>query len=157
MVLEYYKDKAWELVRIIKAELTKAVTPILHESGLSEHQVAILMAISEGDFHSVSKLAELLNANQGNFSVACKKLEQLGLVVRKRSKEDERVVELELTKLGTEKVTIFRNKLEEMFKQAEATPQQLESIISGCNETITLLKKINRGNSSNKKEEITQC
>jgi len=145
MDTEQSKDKAWELVRIIKTEIDKAVSPILHQVGLSEHQVGIIMATREGDDHSISKLAEHLHANQGNFSAACKKMELMGLIKRKRSVEDERVVTLELTELGEEKAKHICVLLEEMFQKAEVTPAQFETILAGYSETVNVLKKINGG------------
>jgi DNA-binding MarR family transcriptional regulator len=144
--VEDYKSKAWELAREIRTEMIKAFTPILNEVGVTEHQASIIMAIKDGDFHTISKLAERLNANQGNFSNTCKKVEQSGLIIRKRSKEDERVVTIELTELGEQKVNELCKGLEKMFQKSQSTSAQMEMIIAGCTEALNLLHKINSQN-----------
>jgi DNA-binding MarR family transcriptional regulator len=124
--------------------MDKAAAPLLQSAGLSEHQAGIIMAVKHDDAYSISKLAEHLNANQGNFSAACKRLEQMGLLNRKRSREDERVVTLELTALGEEKARQICLLLDEMFRKAEATPEQVETVIAGYSEIVNLLRKINQ-------------
>lgn len=146
MDIEYYKGRAWELVRVIKTEADKILTPILQAEGLSEHQAAIIMAVRNGDSSSISKLAEQLNANQGNFSVTCKKMEQMGLIVRQRSREDERVVTIELTECGEQKAIGLCEKLDSVFQKAEAMPEQFEAIITGFSEMAKILKALNKSN-----------
>jgi DNA-binding MarR family transcriptional regulator len=140
-----YKSQTWELIQKIKKEIDIAISPILHEVGLSEHQAAVIMATKSECSQTISKLAEYFNANQGNFSVTCKKMEQAGLILRKRSREDERVVELKLTEFGEKKLNELKQSLDVLFKKAQVTPEQFETIIAGYNETITVLKKINKG------------
>lgn len=137
-----HKGRTWDFIHVIKTEMFKACIPVLQSAGLSEIQAAILIEIESGDSCALGKLAERLNANQGNFSAACKKMEQLGLIVRNRSKEDERVVTPELTELGREKAKAIQDKIDELFR-SNATPEQIEVIIKGYNEALNLFKKIN--------------
>ncbi|MCL2072013.1 MAG: MarR family winged helix-turn-helix transcriptional regulator [Oscillospiraceae bacterium] len=143
MELEHCNGRVWDFVRVIKTEMDKAATPILQSVGLSELQAITVMAVESGDFHTIGRLSEKLNTNQGNFSASCKRLEQMGLITRKRSSDDERVVMLELTELGKEKANTIHSKLCEMFKKARLTQPQLETIMAGYNEAVNLFKKIN--------------
>ncbi|MDR0197848.1 MAG: MarR family winged helix-turn-helix transcriptional regulator [Oscillospiraceae bacterium] len=139
----HFKTNAWEFVRAIKKEIDKAVAPVLEAEGLSMRQAGIIMGISSGNFRTVGELAEHFSANQGNFSAICKKLEKMGLVNRRRSSEDERVVIIEPTPLGEKKAANICRGMEELFRKAEASPEQLEAIIGGYSETVKLLNKIN--------------
>ncbi|MDR0223028.1 MAG: MarR family winged helix-turn-helix transcriptional regulator [Oscillospiraceae bacterium] len=141
----HFKANAWEFVRAVKKEIDKAVAPILEAEGLSMHQAGIIIGISSGDFRTIGELAEHFSVNQGNFSAICKKLEKMGLVSRRRSSDDERVVIIELTELGKEKTANVCKGMEELFRKADASPEQLETIIAGYGAIIGLLNKINKG------------
>ncbi|MCL1831314.1 MAG: MarR family winged helix-turn-helix transcriptional regulator [Oscillospiraceae bacterium] len=132
----------WDFFHAFKTEASKAFTPILQEVGLSDIQAGILMEAGFCDTPTVCKLAEHLHANQGNLSATCKKMEQMGLLIRKRSTKDERVVTPELTELGRQKARQLKDKLDSMFLN-HATPEQLQVIIKGSNEMLAVLKKIN--------------
>jgi DNA-binding MarR family transcriptional regulator len=142
VTLENSRSKAWDFFHALKTEMFKAWAPVLQSLGLTEIQAAILIEIESGNSCTVGQLAERLNANQGNFSSLCKKMEQMGLIVRSRSREDERVVTPELTSLGKEKAREIHDALDKMFR-TNATPEQTEIIIRGYEEALNLFKKIN--------------
>ncbi|MCL1881307.1 MAG: MarR family winged helix-turn-helix transcriptional regulator [Oscillospiraceae bacterium] len=127
---------------VIKTEMAKLWPSLLKEAELSEIQAAILFETKAGNIQTISKVAEQLNTNQGNFSAICKKMEKSGLIIRKRSTEDERVVLLELTELGEEKVKLIQRRFDEICRN-HTTPEQFNAIINGFVETAKLLKRIN--------------
>lgn len=135
--------KVWDYIRVLKTELEKIGEYIFREVGLTEIQAIALMQLKMGDACTISRLAESLDTNQGNFSVVCKKMEQTGLITRKRNPDDERVVTIELTELGREKTEQFHDKLEELFKKAELSDQQRDTLAAGYIEAVALFKKIN--------------
>jgi len=137
------QSQTWDFFHVLRTEMHKACAPIFHELGLTEIQVAVLVEIDAGcSCCAVGELAERLNSNQGNFSALCKKLEHMELLVRSRSKEDERVVTPQLTEAGKAKVKAIHSKLDEMFRN-NASEEQIQTIMAGYNEAVAVLKKIN--------------
>ena len=80
--------------------VTGLYTPWLRPLGLTYTQYIALLVLWEEDGISVSALGERLMLDNGTLSPLLKKLEAAGLVERRRSSEDERVVVLTLTEEG---------------------------------------------------------
>ncbi len=80
--------------------VTGLYTPWLRPLGLTYTQYIALLVLWEEDGISVSALGERLMLDNGTLSPLLKKLEAAGLVERRRSSEDERVVVLTLTDEG---------------------------------------------------------
>jgi len=75
----------------------------LSKNGLTYPQYLVLVSLYEYKQLSVKRLGELLALDSGTLTPLLKRLENEGLVVRKRSKEDERVVNVFLTDDGVKK------------------------------------------------------
>jgi DNA-binding MarR family transcriptional regulator len=78
----------------------KAYGPLLAELGLTYPQYLVLMALWDKEPLAVKDLAQLLSLDSGTLSPLLKRLEAAGLVVRTRSKIDERGVLIALTDQG---------------------------------------------------------
>jgi DNA-binding MarR family transcriptional regulator len=74
-----------------------AYRPLLEELGLTYPQYLVLMALWETDGMSVNVLGERLYLDSGTLTPLLKRMEKQGLVTRKRSRDDDRVVENWLT------------------------------------------------------------
>lgn len=86
---------------------SRAIQKLYHD-GLSKNnltypQYLVIVALYEYKEVTVKKLGELLSLDSGTLTPLLKRLENEGLVVRKRSKEDERVVNVYLTDNGVKK------------------------------------------------------
>ena len=75
-------------------------TPYLKPLGLTYTQYITLLALWEKDGVTVGELCGRLMLDNGTLSPLLKKMQQEGLVERKRSEEDERVVVITLTEEG---------------------------------------------------------
>ncbi len=75
-------------------------TPYLKPLGLTYTQYITLLALWEKDGVTVGELCGRLMLDNGTLSPLLKKMQQEGLVERKRSEEDERVVVITLTDEG---------------------------------------------------------
>ena len=75
-------------------------TPYLKPLGLTYTQYITLLALWEKDGVTVGELCGKLMLDNGTLSPLLKKMQQEGLVERKRSEEDERVVVITLTEEG---------------------------------------------------------
>ena len=80
--------------------VTGLYQPFLQPLGLTYTQYVALLALWERDGLSVGELGERLYLDSGTLTPLLKKLEQRGLITRRRSAEDERVVLICLTEEG---------------------------------------------------------
>jgi MarR family transcriptional regulator, organic hydroperoxide resistance regulator len=75
--------------------------PLLDPLGLTYPQYLVLLLLWERDVRTVGELGAALDLDSGTLSPLLKRLEGAGLVARRRSAGDERVVEVRLTPAGT--------------------------------------------------------
>ncbi len=80
--------------------VTGLYTPWLKPLGLTYTQYIVLLVLWEKDGISVSEIGKKLMLDNGTLSPLLKKMEQTGYVTRRRSKVDDRVVEITLTEEG---------------------------------------------------------
>ena len=77
-----------------------AYQPVLSSLDITYPQYLVLMVLWEEDGCRVTRLGERLELDSGTLSPLLKRLETRGLVERRRSETDERVVEIWLTAEG---------------------------------------------------------
>lgn len=80
--------------------MTGAYQPILDELRVTYPQYLVLLTLWEEDGTRVSRIGERLNLDSGTLTPLLKRLESRGLIERRRSGDDERVVEVFLTTAG---------------------------------------------------------
>ena len=83
-------------------EVVRKYKPYLDEIGLTYTQYITMMVLWERNNVNVKQLGEFLYLDSGTLTPLLKKLEQQGLIIRKRLPEDERNVMIELTGYGEE-------------------------------------------------------
>jgi DNA-binding MarR family transcriptional regulator len=80
--------------------MTKAYKPLLQALGLTYPQYLAMMVLWEEDGLTVGEISNRLLTDPGSLTPLLKRLEAEGLLSRTRSREDERVVVVELTEAG---------------------------------------------------------
>jgi MarR family transcriptional regulator, organic hydroperoxide resistance regulator len=80
--------------------MMQAYQPLLAKLGLTYPQYLVLLVLWEQDGLSVKAIGERLYLDSGTLTPLLKRLEHAGLVRRRRSGGDERVVEIFLTPQG---------------------------------------------------------
>jgi len=80
--------------------MTKVYKPLLHALNLTYPQYLAMMVLWEKDGLTVGEISTRLLTDPGSLTPLLKRLETEGLLSRTRSKEDERVVIVELTEQG---------------------------------------------------------
>ncbi len=80
--------------------VTGLYTPWLKPLGLTYTQYIVFLVLWEQDGLSVTDIGEKLMLDNGTLSPLLKKMEQAGYVERRRSRRDDRVVEITLTEAG---------------------------------------------------------
>ena len=101
--------------------VTQAYHPYLTELGLTYPQYLVLLVLWEQDRQPVNDLAKRLHLETNTVTPLLQRMEQQGLVVRKRSKEDGRQVIVSLTGTGRE-----------LEQRAAGIPEKLGSRLA-CN------------------------
>ncbi len=81
---------------------TRTYKPLLEPLGLTYPQYLVMIALWEEDDQPVKAIGDRLGLDSGTLSPLLKRLEQSGLVARKRDRDDERQVRISLTKKGQE-------------------------------------------------------
>jgi MarR family transcriptional regulator, organic hydroperoxide resistance regulator len=80
--------------------VTQAYGPLLGPLGLTYPQYLVMLVLWEQDGVSVGHLGQRLYLDSGTLTPLLKRMEAQGLVERRRSREDERVVEIHLSPAG---------------------------------------------------------
>ena len=77
-------------------------TPFLKPLGLTYTQYIVMMVLWEKESVNVGQLGEILYLDAGTLTPLLKRLEKAGYVTRERSREDERITIVSITKEGEE-------------------------------------------------------
>ncbi|CAD7796733.1 Organic hydroperoxide resistance transcriptional regulator [Chryseobacterium aquaeductus] len=85
---------------VIAKEMTALYRPFLDELGITYSQYLVMMVLWEKDGLTVNQIGEKLYLDSGTLTPLLKRLESKGFIIRKRKKEDERVVEVFLDDAG---------------------------------------------------------
>lgn len=80
--------------------ITQAYTPMLNELGITYPQYLVLMVLWEQDAQPVNDIAHRLLLETNTVTPLLQRMEKLGIVVRKRGKEDKRQQIVSLTEKG---------------------------------------------------------
>lgn len=80
--------------------MTKTYKPLLQALGLTYPQYLAMLVLWENDGITVSEISARMLTDPGSLTPLLKRLESEGLLQRRRSSEDERVVQLYLTGKG---------------------------------------------------------
>jgi len=80
--------------------MTRAYGPLLEPLGLTYPQYLVMLVLWEEKTASVKELGQRLALDSGTLTPLLKRLEQSGLVTRRRDAADERVVQIEITAEG---------------------------------------------------------
>ena len=80
--------------------VTSAYRPVLEELGLTYPQYLVLLALWEQDDRTVKEIADVLRLDHGTLTPLLRRMENSGLLTRRRSPDDERYVHVALTPRG---------------------------------------------------------
>lgn len=115
--------------------IIRAYQPYLDPLGITYPQYLVMLVLWENSPLSVNEISQKLILNTNTVTPLLKRLQQLGLIKRERSAEDERKVFISLSEEGLE-----------MQHKAAGIPEQLanslNSEILGMNDLIDLKQKL---------------
>lgn len=87
-------------IYVLVRDIVNEYRPLLNELDLTYPQYLVLLVLWETDDMTVNQIGEKLFLDSGTLTPLLKRLEQKEIVTRVRSKKDERVVKIKLTKHG---------------------------------------------------------
>jgi len=113
--------------------MTRVYRPLLGELDLTYPQYLVMLALWEKDEQTVSELGVGLFVDSATLTPMLKRLETSGLVTRLRSRSDERIVVISLTRKGRdlkEKAKQVRKQIEGVLNCTSAETEQLIQVLS---------------------------
>jgi DNA-binding MarR family transcriptional regulator len=123
--------------------ITRLYQPLLEPLGLTYPQYIVLMILWEDGPCPVSHVGERALLNTNTLTPLLKRLEQQGLVQRRRRHEDERIVEIHLTEAGRALRTKCACVPAELAarthypeEKAEALPELLDELLATLREEL---------------------
>jgi len=122
-------------------ELVKQYGPYLKKLDLTYTQYVVMMVMWEQEHVTSRELAEYTHLDYGTLTPVLKRLEKSGYITRQRKPEDERLLELALTKEGValkdeavkipgcmaEKMGLSQKEFEELYKLAYKALSHMEA------------------------------
>jgi DNA-binding MarR family transcriptional regulator len=118
---------------VISKEITGMYRPILEELNITYSQYLVMMILWEKEGLTVSQIGEKLYLDSGTLTPLLKRLETKNYILRQRKKEDERVVEVFLTKSGNDlkqKVCSIPRKMKEKLNLNDKDLEELKTTIN---------------------------
>lgn len=112
---------------------------LLKRFGLTYPQYLAMVALGQRDGQKVSELGEALALESNTLTPLLKRLEAAGLLLRRRDKQDERVVRLSLTAAGREMAEELGCIPAAVLAASGLTREELTAIQSGLHRLTTHL------------------
>ena len=128
--------------------VTRAYGPLLEPLGVTYPQYLVLLVLWEEDDVPVKRLGERLFLDSATLTPLLKRLEQQGVVTRRRDEDDERVVRIQLTPAGRALRSKARKVPTALACRAGCDPgdaRALAELARLRDELITLTRKLDAG------------
>jgi DNA-binding MarR family transcriptional regulator len=108
--------------------INRTYKPMLDMMGITYPQYLVLCALGEKDGLTIGAIAERLALESSTITPPVKRLEQVGLLERKRSTVDERQVHVWLTSAGRSLLAQSNCLGETLMQRSGMTPERLEAL-----------------------------
>jgi DNA-binding MarR family transcriptional regulator len=108
--------------------INRTYKPMLDAMGITYPQYLVLNALDEEEGMTIGAIADRLALESSTVTPPVKRLEQAGLVERRRSKVDERQVHVWLTDAGRALLVQSNCLGETLMERSGMTPEQLEAL-----------------------------
>ena len=112
-------------------KIVAAYTPYLKPLGLTYTQYVVFMVLWEKESVNVGQLGAILHLDAGTLTPLLKNLEKEGYITRTRSKKDERVTIISITKKGNELKEKCKGIPKELSKKGSSLTEKEASELYG--------------------------
>jgi len=119
--------------------------PYLDKLGITYPQYLVLMVLWESKELSVNEISQKLILNTNTLTPLLKRLEKQEIIIRTRSKKDERKVLVQLTKAGEElklKAAEIPGALLQKFEEQDFKADKIDGMKTDINALIPILRRI---------------
>jgi len=99
------------LLTTVRTRMLQNMDTCLNPHGLTGAQFTILRRIAEGAANTAAELCRVLQYDTGSMTRMLDRLEEKGVIIRQRSPDDRRVVNIQLTATGTEQYPRLREEV----------------------------------------------
>jgi MarR family transcriptional regulator, organic hydroperoxide resistance regulator len=126
--------------------ITREYQPHLEKLGITYPQYLVLLVLWETDKISVNEIASKLILNTNTITPLLKRMEQQGIITRKRSEKDERKVMVALTKKGRDmklKASEIPTELACAFQKSPFSIDKLMQLRDNLKDLVDFLKQKN--------------
>lgn len=131
MSLRLINTETSQLIREVSRKLDSILFPISDNNNLTIMKMKVLMEVSKQGKVNIGEIGQSLGVAGGNISNMCKNLESEGYLVRQRSHDDERVVEVSLTDKGKDVLSQVREQINDKYHPYDSniTDDEYKSIV----------------------------
>ena len=127
--------------------VTQAYTPMLNTLGITYPQYLVLMVLWEQDAQPVNDIAHRLLLETNTVTPLLQRMEKLGIVIRKRGKEDKRQQIVSLTEKGRAmEEQAYKIIPAGMGRELKACPFQLDDFAKFATELDTIINTLKNRN-----------
>lgn len=121
--------------------INRLYRPVLSKLGLTYPQYLVMLALWEQAPRTVGALGEALYLDSGTLTPLLKRMEQAGLLTRKRDPEDERRVQVDLTSEGRALKAEAQRVPETLTAGFEGDPADFEKLRDSVQALVATLAK----------------
>ena len=121
--------------------INRLYRPVLSKLGLTYPQYLVMLALWEKAPRTVGALGEALYLDSGTLTPLLKRMEQAGLITRARDPEDERRVQVELTKKGRNLKADALTVPETLTEGFEGNPAEVENLRKSVQALVATLAR----------------
>lgn len=121
--------------------INRLYRPVLSKLGLTYPQYLVMLALWEQAPRTVGALGEALYLDSGTLTPLLKRMEQAGLLTRKRDPEDERRVQVDLTSEGRALKAEAQRVPETLTAGFEGDPADVEKLRDSVQALVATLAK----------------
>jgi DNA-binding MarR family transcriptional regulator len=137
-------DRIVEAIIYLYTEARRLTKEQAAKHGLTGPQLSVAKILEDIGDLSLSELSERINAQNSTVTGIVDRMEREGLVERKRSQDDRRVVHIRLTKKGHELARSMKFEPFEIFRNAfedALSPEELTTLVTLLDKIATYVRK----------------
>ena len=146
MEIAVFKRELFAVMCDVQKILHETMAPICQQHGLTLQQMHVLLELVGTPGQTSTQLSERAGILRTNFSSVCHKLEERGLVERRRSDRDRRAFELRATDEGRELLARIDADIKRRYGAAfeNEPPETFETILAGFRALNAFAAKLGR-------------
>lgn len=151
-LLDRYMDKLDEMMPHIVRRMHRELARSLQE-GITANQFFVMKMIADRGQMTVSEVAEAVNVSLSAVTSLVDRLCKVGMIERRRSEDDRRVVWLELTEAGREMVNVCQEGRRRVMQRylAQLEEEELVFMIQIYEKIIAMMQQEDKGQVSDER------